>query len=512
MADDTTATAAAHRAYKFCLDPTDRQREVFARHAGAARWAFNWRLATIIDGHKAYTALVQNVATDKGISEAEAKAHIKKEKIAPKTRSTFDMGKDLSALISEHRQRAKHDPDDDSAWMHRVSRYSFTSGMRNADAAWKNWLDSLSGKRAGARVGYPSFKKKKRTARRTFTLFHDCKKPGIRLAGYRRLRLPSIGEVRLHDSAKRMAQHIERGAVVKSVTVSQSGERWYASVLVEYTPETVRTTKRQRAAGAVGADLGVKVTAALSTGEIVDNPHVHAGFADRIAALQRAKARCTRGSSRYRKRERKIAHLKHLESLERKRHIHALTKRLATQFETVAIEDLNVAGMTRSAKGTVDNPGKNVRAKSGLNRSIADVSPGEIRRQLSYKTSWYGSVLRVIDRWAPTSKTCSRCGSVKPKLGLHERTFTCEQCGLSLDRDLNAARNIVHIACADEQAVAGEASDVNPVENTTTPRGSRNRAHADPARRVHRSGQATDTSRARGHRAGAIPHPSENSP
>lgn len=482
MTVDTTATKATHRAYRFCLDPTDRQREVFARHAGAARWAFNWRLATIIDGHKAYTALVQKVAADKGISEGEAKTCIKEAGIAPKTPSSYKMCTDhLTQMVSEHRHRAKDAPDDDSAWMHQINRHAFTSAMANADTAHKNWRDSLTGKRTGPRMGYPRFKKKK-TARKTFTIRHDCKNPTIRLAGYRRLRVPTIGEVRLHDSAKRMARHIARGAVITSVTISQSGSRWYASVLVRYTPETVRPTKRQRAAGAVGADLGVKVVAALSTGEIVDNPHVYAGFADRIAELQRAQARCTRGSSRYRKRERRIAHLKHLESLERKRHIHALTKRLATEFAVVAIEDLNVQGMMRSAKGTLAKPGKNVRAKSGLNRSIADVSPGEIRRQLTYKTSWYGSELRVIDRWAPTSKACSRCGSVKPKLGLHERRFTCEQCGLVLDRDLNAARNIVQIACADEQAVAGEASDHNPVESTTMPRPARE-AEADPVRR-----------------------------
>jgi putative transposase len=125
--------------------------------------------------------------------------------------------------------------------------------------------------------------------------------------------------------------------------------------------------------------------------------------------------------------------------------LHQLTKQLATGWAVVAVEDLNVAGMTASAKGTVEKPGRNVRAKSGLNRSILDVAPGEVRRQLTYKTSWYGSGLAVCDRWFPSSKTCSGCGAVKAKLALSERVFRCE-CGLVLDRDVNAARNIVAAA------------------------------------------------------------------
>lgn len=108
----------------------------------------------------------------------------------------------------------------------------------------------------------------------------------------------------------------------------------------------------------------------------------------------------------------------------------------------MAVEDLNVAGMTASARGTVDKPGRNVRAKAGLNRSILDVAPGELRRQLEYKTSWYGSTVAVCDRWYPSSKTCSNCGTVKPKLSLGERVFHCATCGLTLNRDVNAARCI----------------------------------------------------------------------
>jgi putative transposase len=127
--------------------------------------------------------------------------------------------------------------------------------------------------------------------------------------------------------------------------------------------------------------------------------------------------------------------------------LHKLTTRLATTYATIVVEDLNVAGMTARAKGC----GR--RAKAGLNRAILDASPGELRRQLAYKASWYGSTLVVADRWYPSSKTCSACGTAKAKLSLAERTYRCD-CGLVLDRDLNAARNLAGLV----EAVTGTAS------------------------------------------------------
>ncbi|WP_073791828.1 hypothetical protein [Streptomyces sp. CB01580] len=142
-------------------------------------------------------------------------------------------------------------------WWHEVNTYAFQSAFIDADRAWANWLDSLRGRRAGRRVGYPRFKKKGR-ARDAFRLHHDVKKPSIRTAGYRRLRMPTIGEVRFHDSAKRMARLVDRGqAVVQSVTVSRAGHRWYASVLCKVTTDLPdRPTRRQAERGTVGVESG----------------------------------------------------------------------------------------------------------------------------------------------------------------------------------------------------------------------------------------------------------------
>ena len=117
--------------------------------------------------------------------------------------------------------------------------------------------------------------------------------------------------------------------------------------------------------------------------------------------------------------------------------LHKLTTALAKNHEVVVVEGLNVAGMTATAKGSGQ-----WRGKAGLNRAILDTAPGELRRQLAYKTIWYRSRLVVADRWYPSSKTCSRCKTVKAKLSLAERSYRCGHCGLVIDRDLNASFNL----------------------------------------------------------------------
>lgn len=438
------------RAYKFALDPTPVQVKTLERHAGAARWAYNHALAKKVEAHEEWLGKIAELV-ESGVEEAEARKRLKMH--AP---SAIDTATAWRVFRDQPKEKGG------TPWHREVNTYAFTSGFRDTDAAWKNWQDSRSGKRAGPRMGYPKFKKKS-SARKSFRLHHDVKKPTIRLATYRRLRLPRIGEVRLHESGKRLGRLIERGnAVVQSVTISRAGHRWYASVLCkvqQHIPE--KPTRRQAAAGTVGVDVGVKVLAALSKplpdGRIlVDNPRHVQSAEKRLKKAKRALSRTQKGSERRKKARRRVARLEHQVAERRAGTLHQLTKQLATSFTTVAVEDLSVAGMTRSSRGTVEKPGKKVRQKAGLNRAILDVSPGELRRQLAYKTSWYGSQLAVLDRWFPSSKTCSDCGWQNPRLTLSERTFNCgnRACGLVMDRDLNAARNIERHAVPPDLPVA----------------------------------------------------------
>lgn len=423
------------RAYRFCLDPTQAQREALAQHAGAARWAFNHALAAKEEAWRRRQLQVDELVT-LGLPEKQARTEA-----TVKVPSKPSIQKVWNQFKGDDRAGV----DGCAPWWHTVSTYAFQSAFLDADRAWQNWLDSLTGKRAGRRVGFPRFKRKGR-CRDSFRIHHDVKKPTIRPDGYRRLLVPRLGSIRIHDSAKCLVRAIARGAVVQSVTISRGGDRWYASVLVKAPAVGAASTRRQREAGAVGVDLGVHHLAALSTGKLVDNPRHLRAATRRLRRAQRALSRTEKGSARRRRAAAKVGRLHHQVAERRAGFLHQLTKQLAAEWATVAIEDLNVAGMTASARGTLDVPGRNVRQKAGLNRSLLDVAPGEVRRQLDYKTRWYGSQLAVCDRWFPSSKTCSACRAVKAKLSLSERTFHCEACGLVLDRDVNAARNIAAAA------------------------------------------------------------------
>lgn len=444
------------RAFKFTLDPTSAQIEALSRHAGAARWAFNHALAAKVAAHEQWLADIAALV-EQGTPEAEARKKI---------RAAIP---NFVGVTSEWRETRGLPADQGgSPWYAGLNTYCFVSGFRDADRAWKNWLDSLAGRRAGRRVGYPKIKKKGR-ARDSFRLHHDVKKRAIRLVSYRRLRIPTIGEVRLHHSGKQLSRMVGRGqAVVQSVTVSRGGHRWYASVLCKVTIEVPeRPSRRQRERGTVGVDLGVKHLAALSRPLVgddeaalfVENPRHLQRTEKRLLKAQRALSRAAKGSARRGKARRRVGRLHHEVAVRRKSALHQVTKRLVTGFAVVAIEDLNVAGMIRGARGTVEAPGRKVRQKAGLNRSIIDTAPGEFRRQLTYKTSWYGSKLAVLDRWFPSSKTCSMCGWRNPSLTLKDRTFRCDNCETAIDRDYNAARNIARHAVLPDQHVARDARE-----------------------------------------------------
>jgi len=192
-------------------------------------------------------------------------------------------------------------------------------------------------------------------------------------------------------------------------------------------------------------DLGIKALAVLSTGEPVPNPrHLNRALkalrtASRTLSRRVGPDRRTgqRPSARWETARREVTRIHTRVANPREDAIHKLTTDLATTYGTVVVEDLNVSGMLKNHK---------------LARHIADASFGEIRRQLDYKTGWNSGQLAVADRWFPSSKTCSGCGTVKPKLSLADRIFTCDACGLVIDRDLNAALNLKGVR---RPAVAG---------------------------------------------------------
>ena len=234
-------------------------------------------------------------------------------------------------------------------------------------------------------------------------------------------------------------------AKVLRMTISQHAGRWYASLTVERDNKPAAEPPK---GGAVGIDLGVKNLATLSDGTVIENPRYLKKSERKLKKAQRELSRKTRGSNRRNKAKDKVARLHAHVANQRQDAMHKLTTRLANKYSDISIEDLHVAGMVKNHH---------------LAKSISDAAFGEFRRQLEYKTARSGARLHVVNRWYRSSKTCSGCGRVKAKLSLSERTYTCEGCGLVLDRDLNAAINI---------QVAGSAPETINAHGATVRRGS----------------------------------------
>jgi putative transposase len=183
----------------------------------------------------------------------------------------------------------------------------------------------------------------------------------------------------------------------------------------------------------VGIDLGISRLATLSNGERVPNPRHTSKRAARLAFLQRRLARKAKGSNRRKRAVLKVARCHAKIANSRKDTLDRLTTRLVREFDVIAIEDLNVRGMVKHPT---------------LSKHIACASFGAFRQMLTYKCLWYGKELRLADRFFPSSKRCSCCGFTVAKLPLDVRSWTCPECGEVLDRDENAARNILKFAKA----------------------------------------------------------------
>ncbi|SDC97800.1 RNA-guided endonuclease TnpB family protein [Actinokineospora iranica] len=261
-----------------------------------------------------------------------------------------------------------------------------------------------------------------------------------------------MGGIRTSESTRKLARRLDSDtARVLSATVRRErGGRWF----VAFQCEVQRTDRPARNPEAVvGVDLGVSMLAVTSRGRFHPNPrhlaHAEKELRSACRALSRRQGPDVRTgqhpSGRW-EAARNVVARRHVRVADLRRDgLHKLTTGLARGFGTLVVEDLNVAGMLRNRR---------------LARQIADAGFGEFRRQLTYKTSWRGGELVVADRWLPSSKTCSGCGWVNPKLRLSDRIYRCKCCGLVLDRDLNAARNLrQYVARSGRETVNGRGAD-----------------------------------------------------
>jgi putative transposase len=359
-----------NRAWKFELDPNNKIRTLLFKHAGTARFAWNWSLARRIE-------------------------RFKTQKDKDRFTNSMDEHKDLVVLKTT-----------EFPWMYEVSKCAPQEALRNLDKAFKSfWKHRKEG------VGFPKFKKRG-VSRDSFYLQGSIKFQD------RYVHLPVIGTVRVKE---RIRSRI-KGRIL-SATVSRTADRWFVSInTVEDLPEPTPIV-----GPVVGIDLGLKNFAVLSDGVKLVSPRPFKGALIRLKRAQKSHSRKQKGSNNRKKAQSKVAKIHARVACIRKDFLHKITTNLAKTKSVIVIEDLHVRGMIKN---------------HSLARSVSDAGWGEFRRQLEYKTAWYGSRLVVADRWFPSSKLCSDCGYKLEKLPLSIREWGCPSCGVVHDRDTNAAINL----------------------------------------------------------------------
>ena len=307
---------------------------------------------------------------------------------------------DLSALLSVLKAQAG------TAWLAEVSSVVLQQSLRHLDRAFVNFF--------AGRARYPHFKSKKRdTQAATYTANAFTWKDGHLTLAKMDTPLDIV-----------WSRQLPKGVAPSSVTVSKDcADRYFISILVEEKIEHLPATDTK-----IGADLGLKSFVALSTGEKVGNPRFAARDEQKLARAQRRHARKQKGSKNREKARRKVAKI-HARIADRRRdYQHKLSTRLIRENQVICVESLAV---------------KNMLQNHSLAKAIADVGWGELVRQLEYKAAWYGRTMVKINRWYPSSKTCSSCGYTLASLDLDEREWTCPQCDTHHDRDINAATAVL---------------------------------------------------------------------
>ncbi|MBV7252449.1 RNA-guided endonuclease TnpB family protein [Streptomyces sp. S-2] len=305
------------------------------------------------------------------------------------------------------------------AYLNEVSSVPLQQALRHLQTAFTNFF--------GKRARYPRFKSRKKSRKSA-----EYTTSAFRFRD---------GKLTLAKMAEPLdivwSRPLPEGAQPSTVTVSQDAAgRWYVSLLVEDP-----TVQPLPAAGtAVGVDVGLGHLLTLSTGEKVANPRHERRDRTRLAKAQRQLARTAKGDGANRRKAReKVAKVYARIADRRRDHLHKLTTRLVRENQTIVIEDLTVRNMVKNSR---------------LARAISDAAWADFRSMLEYKAHWYGREVIAVDRWFPSSKLCSACGTLRDKLPLNVRTWTCD-CGTTHDRDVNAANSLLAAGLAVSVCGAG---------------------------------------------------------
>ena len=402
------------RGWRTELDPTQAQRIYFVRACGVARFAYNWGLE-------------------------QRKAAYEQD---GKTLGFFGQNKALNAIKREQ-----------YPWMLEISSAVPLWALKNLETAYRNFFRRV--KAGGGPPGFPRFKSRARG----LGSFHAST---LRVESSR-VKLPVIGWVRLKE-----ADYLPQvGVKLHRITISERAGRWYISIVGDVEIEQERATGEM-----VAVHLGVRALATTLTGNELsqhDNPRPLEVALRRLNRAQQALARCQKGSHRRDRAKLRVASL-HARVADIRRDSHhqvsaTITHRHGLADErpdVIVVEDWDVRGMLKQK-----HPNGRA-AKRNLSRAISDSGMGELGRMVRYKAEWSGSELVEGDRFYASSQTCSQCGWVWESMTLSHQTFRCEKCGLRMDREENAVRNVMAVAGRSPETKNGRGGEVSPSSEGTS--------------------------------------------
>jgi putative transposase len=330
-------------------------------------------------------------------------------------------GNDISRWLTQWKGTPGHE------WLAQVPATCLVQCLRGQDAAFRNFF--------ARRARYPRFKGKSTSGSLRFQDVGAAWACGL-------VSLPKLGALKLAEPLP----EVERPDLV-SLSRDAAG-RYHVSFCAQVQTSLLPITHR-----VVGVDLGLKDLATLSTGEKIPNPKRYHSRLRYLRQQQRCLTRRDKTSRRREKQRLRVARAHARVRQERQAALHALTTRLVREFDLICIEDLNVKGLGRGIYA----------------RAVHDVAFSEVRRQLAYKSDWYGKILVEVDRWYPSSKSCSQCRHTLDTLRLDARWWRCPACGIWHDRDVNAARNLLaeglrQLAGRDDRDLRVDAREACPEE------------------------------------------------
>ena len=290
------------------------------------------------------------------------------------------------------------------SWLKESSFNALQQSLRNLNTAYSKFFKG--------QCRYPQFKKKSNRHSITHASDYNVKVN----QGF--LSIPKVKNIKCVYSREIVGQ-------TKSITVSRTPSgKYYVSIRA-----IIQQAEPEYSGNQIGIDLGLKDFLTISDGEKVPSPSFLRKNEKTLARHQRKLSRKKKGSANRTKQRKKVAAVHEKIANQRNDFLHKLSSRLVSENQAIGLEDLNVAGMKRN---------------HSLAKSVSDASWSEFIRQLTYKGEWYGCHIQTVDRWFPSSKTCSSCGSVKDALQLSERSWECPDCNTVHDRDINAAINILN--------------------------------------------------------------------